>query len=51
MGVNLAFEVEDYIDSLKKSDPDFKLERISFIGHSLGGLIIRAALKHLKFYK
>jgi predicted alpha/beta hydrolase family esterase len=51
MGVNLAFEVEDYIDTLKKKDSNFKLGKISFIGHSLGGLIIRAALKHLKFYK
>ena len=27
------------------------LARISFIGHSLGGLIIRAALPHLEEYK
>jgi len=27
------------------------INRISFIGHSLGGLIIRAALPHLKEYK
>ena len=51
MGKKLAFEVEEYIDSLMKKDPRFKLGRISFIGHSLGGLIIRAALQHLKFYK
>ncbi len=44
MGLNLAKEVEQYIYmNCYKS-----LERLSFIGHSMGGVIIRAALPHLK---
>jgi len=34
--------------SLKSNKVKIKILRISFIGHSLGGLIIRAALPHLK---
>lgn len=41
MGVNLANEVKYKIQELKN------IQRISFIGHSLGGLIIRAALPNL----
>jgi len=43
MGAKLAVEVEDYI-----SDHHPNLKHLSFIGHSMGGLIIRAALEHLK---
>lgn len=43
MGRNLAIEVEAYLKSLENFE-DFE---ISFIGHSLGGLVIRAALTHL----
>ena len=39
MGLNLSKEVEDYLSEL-----GVKVERISFIGHSLGGVIIRSAM-------
>ena len=46
MGIRLFKEVETKI---KKSY--FFITRISFIGHSLGGVIIRAALPYLEKYK
>lgn len=48
LGERLAKEVKDYIQSFC---PVSCLARISFIGHSLGGLIIRAALPHLEEFK
>lgn len=48
MGVNLAREVEEVVH---KAYHDQMLGSISFIGHSLGGVIIRAALPHLLKYK
>ena len=48
MGVRLADEVKKYIQQFC---PITCLSRISFIGHSLGGLIIRAALPHLVEFK
>ena len=48
MGRNLADEVVDYI---RKLDRDRSIRKISFIGHSLGGVIIRAALPLLREYK
>lgn len=47
MGERLATEVKQYILSFC---PASCLNRISFIGHSLGGLIIRASLPHLAEY-
>lgn len=53
MGERLANEVKQYIEAFC---PMSYLSRVSFIGHSLGGVIIRAALPHLiddlkdKFY-
>jgi len=52
MGERLASEVRNYILSFC---PSSCLAKLSFVGHSLGGLIIRAALPHLaefspKFY-
>jgi len=48
MGKRLAEEVERFInDKWPRGD----LKRLSFIGHSLGGVIIRAALPHLKRHK
>ena len=47
LGVNLANEVVEIITQNFDGD----IERLSFIGHSLGGLIIRAALPLLKQYK
>lgn len=44
LGLNLANEIKNYITNKKL----VHLKKISFIGHSLGGLIIRAALPHLK---
>jgi pimeloyl-ACP methyl ester carboxylesterase len=45
MGVRLAQEVVNYITEWC---PENALGRISFIGHSMGGLIIRAALPYLE---
>lgn len=47
MGVRLAQEVVNYITEWC---PESALGRISFIGHSMGGLIIRAALPYLEQY-
>jgi len=51
-GMKLANEVNSYIESYFELD---EIKRISFIGHSLGGVIIRASLAYLdqlkdKFY-
>lgn len=43
MGRRLAIEVRDYIAEYCAGD----LGRVSFVGYSLGGVIIRAALVHL----
>ena len=48
MGLRLANEVKNYIQQFC---PLSCLARISFIGHSLGGVIMRAALPHLEEYK
>lgn len=48
MGRRLAEEVHQYI---RESCPGNQLGRLTFIGHSLGGLICRAALPHLEKYK
>jgi len=47
MGLRLAGEVLNYI---QEWIPGNNLGRLSFIGHSLGGLIIRAALPYLEEY-
>lgn len=51
-GLNLANEIINYIENYFELD---EIKRISFIGHSLGGIIIRASLPYLdqlkdKFY-
>jgi alpha-beta hydrolase superfamily lysophospholipase len=43
----LAQEVKNYVSEWCPGDI---LDRLSFIGHSLGGLIIRSALEHLEVY-
>ncbi len=48
MGTRLASEVKSYILDWC---PGNSLARISFIGHSLGGVIIRSALPHLHEFK
>eukprot|EP00826_Nyctotherus_ovalis_P057849 TRINITY_DN7920_c0_g1_i6.p1 TRINITY_DN7920_c0_g1~~TRINITY_DN7920_c0_g1_i6.p1 ORF type:complete len:564 (+),score=160.36 TRINITY_DN7920_c0_g1_i6:773-2464(+) len=48
MGQRLAREVVAYI---RDWFPKGNLQHLSFIGHSLGGLIARAALPHLADYK
>ncbi|CAG9316223.1 unnamed protein product [Blepharisma stoltei] len=47
MGVRLAQEVMNFISEWC---PNKSLGRLSFIGHSLGGLIIRSALPYLEQY-
>ena len=48
MGYKLAQEVHQYV---RESCPGNNLGRLSFVGHSLGGLIIRAALPYLEKFK
>ena len=48
MGERLAKEVNSFIEEWC---PNGTLKKLSFIGHSLGGLIIRAALPHLEHLK
>lgn len=48
MGKRLAEEVKEHIYNYC---PASCLTRISFIAHSMGGLITRAALPHLEEYK
>jgi len=48
MGARLAHEV---IDFAQEWCPGTTLGKLSFIGHSLGGLIIRAALPYLKSFQ
>jgi len=50
MGKRLAKEVEMTINS-NYEDKNITIKKISFIGHSLGGVIIRAALPYLEKYK
>ena len=44
MGKILADEIFDYLDALQEENSEFELGRITFVCHSLGGLICRAAL-------
>lgn len=48
MGMKLAEEVKGFME---ESNNASRIGRISFIGHSLGGLVIRAALPFLRNYK
>ena len=48
MGLRLAQEVQQYI---RENCPGNQLSRLSFIGYSMGGLIVRAALPHLDKYQ
>ena len=47
MGERLSKEIEQFIEEWC---PNALFEKISFVGHSLGGLIIRAALPYLEHY-
>ena len=49
MGLRLAMELKDFL--MKQSSSFSIIARISFIGHSLGGLIIRAAVALLGEYR
>jgi hypothetical protein len=49
MGIRLSMEVRDFIS--KHSSSFFVINRISFVCHSLGGLIVRSALPHLMEFK
>ncbi len=53
MGKNLAKEVKKYIKEFcfAKDQITLYLHKLSFIGHSLGGIIIRAALPYLEEFK
>ncbi len=50
MGYKLAEEVKTIIRIKTYYEESDTIKKISFIGHSLGGIIIRAALPHLKNY-
>jgi triacylglycerol esterase/lipase EstA (alpha/beta hydrolase family) len=47
MGKNLANEVKNFLQNRSYLDKT----KISFLGFSMGGIIIRAALPHLSDYK
>ena len=47
-GMKLANEIQNYIENYFELD---EIKRISFIGHSLGGVIIRAAMQFLEELK
>lgn len=49
LGKNLAEEVFDFFED--EEDCGEEVTKISFIGHSMGGIIIRSALPHLKKYR
>ena len=53
MGANLAGEVSKFIKDwcYSKDGKTLYMTKISFVGHSLGGLIIRSALPLLSQYK
>jgi hypothetical protein len=53
MGKNLAKEVKKYINEYcyAKDQSVLFLNKLSFVGHSLGGIIIRAALPFLEDFK
>jgi hypothetical protein len=48
LGPTLAAEVKSFVDGYC---PGSLLEKVSFIGHSLGGIIVRAALPFLECYR
>ena len=53
-GERLALEVTDYIDITYKGNNDMFLDRLSFVGHSMGNIVIRSAIMHPsmeKFWK
>lgn len=53
MGINLANEVKKFIKEwcYSRDGKTLYLKKLTFIGHSLGGLIIRTALPMLEEYK
>ena len=57
LGLRLAAEVQEFIfnnlksSQSKRNSQQASLSKITFIGHSLGGIIVREALRHLKTYK
>lgn len=50
MGLKLAKEIEKYINEwcYSKDGKKLLISKITFVGHSLGGIIIRSALPHLE---
>lgn len=50
VGKRLAIEVQDYLEEEAQED-QLEFTRISFIGHSMGGIFIRAALPRLEKYR
>lgn len=48
LGFNLALDIKNY---LQDTIGEYSMKSISFIGHSLGGLIVRAALPYMKDYR
>jgi hypothetical protein len=53
MGINLAKEVKKFVKDwcYSKDQKTLYMGKLSFIGHSLGGLIIRSALPLLEEFK
>lgn len=51
MGKNLANEVTHFVQDWCADAPEPSLGRLSFVTHSVGGLIVRSALPYLEEYK
>lgn len=58
LGFNLAQEVKEFIisylsgfHSINNERVQVVLSKLTFVGHSLGGIIVRESLKHLQNYK
>lgn len=49
MGMNLADEVVEFFEEDEEISDE--VTKMTFVGHSMGGIIIRCALPHLKQYK
>lgn len=49
LGLNLANEIKLHLHHYFENQTE-RLKRMSFVGHSLGGIIAREALKHLGKY-
>ena len=57
LGMKLAQEVQEFVfnylsgfQMMNGRRVQVSMSKLSFVGHSLGGIIVREALKHLRSY-